>query len=199
MAGLDWERQEKVKNYARIMHLLAFLEIGIAALFILVLLLTPLSTSLRNLLDLPQHLRVALYFVTIMLCFAIVSAPPNFYRGFLIPRSFGLLSQRLRVWLLDGLKAGVLGLMIGLGIMVFVYWLLANFPDLWWLLAAVFLILLTAVMTNLALVIIAPLFYRMEPLADISLGERLVRLVEKEGEEGGGSIHYKSEQQSYYR
>jgi len=181
MAGLDWERQEKAKNYARIMHLLAFLEIGIAALFILVLLLTPLSTSLRNLLDLLQPLRVALYFVTIMLCLAIVSAPLSFYRGFLLPRSFGLSSQRLRGWLLDGLKAGVLGLIIGLGIMVFVYWLLANFPDLWWLLAAVFLILLTAVMTNLAPVIIVPLFYRMEPLADISLEDRLVRLVEKAG------------------
>jgi hypothetical protein len=39
----------------------------------------------------------------------------------------------------------------------------------------------------------------MEPLADISLGERLVRLAERAGEEGGGSIHHKSEQQSYYR
>lgn len=182
MAGLDWERQEKAKNYARIMRPLAFLELGIAALFILVLLLTPLSTSLRNLMDFPQPLRVALYFATIMLCFAIVSAPLSFYRGFFLPRSFGLLSQRLRGWLLDGLKAGVLGLILGLGIMVFVYWLLANFPDLWWLLAAVFLILLTAVMTNLAPIIIVPLFYRMEPIADISLGERLVRLAERAGE-----------------
>jgi STE24 endopeptidase len=89
MAGIDWERQGKAKNYARIMRPLAFLEIGIAALFILVLLLTPLSTSLRNRLDLPQHLRVALYFVTIMLCFAIVSAPLSFYRGFLIPLASG--------------------------------------------------------------------------------------------------------------
>ncbi len=175
-----------------------FLEIGIAALFILVLLLTPLSTSLRNLLDLLQPLRVALYFVTIMLCLAIVSVPLSFYRRFLLQRGFGLLSQRLRGWLLDGLKAGVLGLIIGLGIMVFVCWLLANFPDLWWLLAAVFLILLTAVMTNLAPIIIVPLFYRIEPIADISLGERLVRLAERAGEEGGGSIHYKSEKQSYY-
>ncbi len=59
MAGLDWERQKKAKNYARIMRPLAFLELGIADLFILVLLITPLSTSLRNLLDFPQPLRVA--------------------------------------------------------------------------------------------------------------------------------------------
>ncbi len=34
MAGLDWERQEKARSYARIMRPLAFLEIGIAAFFI---------------------------------------------------------------------------------------------------------------------------------------------------------------------
>jgi STE24 endopeptidase len=96
MAGLDWERQEKARSYARIMRPLAFLEIGIATFFILVLLLTPLSTSLRNLLDFPQPLRVALYLTTIMLCFAIVSAPLSFYRGFLLPHRFGLLSQILR-------------------------------------------------------------------------------------------------------
>lgn len=73
-------------------------------------------------------------------------------------------------------------MILGLGIMVFIYWLLENFPDLWWLLAAAFLILLTAVMTNLAPIIIVPLFYRMEPLDDISLGEKLVRLAEKAGE-----------------
>jgi len=59
MAGLDWERQEKAKKYARIMRPPAFLELGIAALFILVLLITPLSKGLRNKLDFPQPLRVA--------------------------------------------------------------------------------------------------------------------------------------------
>jgi hypothetical protein len=59
MAGLDWGRQEKAKNYSRMMRPLAFLELGIIALFILILLLTLLSTSLRNLLDFPQPLRVA--------------------------------------------------------------------------------------------------------------------------------------------
>lgn len=181
MAELDSERQEKARDYARMMRRLSFCGLGLAALFVLVLLLTPLSTGLRDLLGLPQPLRVALYFATLMLCFGIVSAPLSFYGGFVLPRRFGLLRQSLRGWLLDGVKAGVLGLLLGIGVIVFVYWLLASFPELWWLLAAAFLILLTAVMTNLAPIIIVPLFYRMTPLADASLGERLVRLAEKAG------------------
>ena len=82
MAGLDWEKQEKARNYVGIMRPLAFLEIGIAAFFILALLLTRISTSLSNLLDFPQLLRVALNFTTIVFCFAILSAPLNFYKGF---------------------------------------------------------------------------------------------------------------------
>jgi hypothetical protein len=54
MAGLDWEKQEKARNYVGIMRPLAFLEIGIVALFILVLLLNPISTSMRKLLDFIQ-------------------------------------------------------------------------------------------------------------------------------------------------
>jgi hypothetical protein len=34
MAGLDWERQEKARSYARIMRTIAFSEIGIATFFI---------------------------------------------------------------------------------------------------------------------------------------------------------------------
>ena len=181
MAELDLERQERAKDYARVMRRLALLELGIAAFFIMVLLLTPLSTGLRNMLDLPQPVRVALYFATLMLCFGVVSAPISFYGGFVLPRRFGLLRQSLRGWLLDGVKAGVLGLIIGIGVMVFVYWLLESFPDLWWLLASAFLILLTVVMTNLAPIIIVPLFYRMVPVADVSLVERLVRLAKKAG------------------
>jgi hypothetical protein len=52
---LDSERQGQAKDYARIMRRLSLFELDLAAFFILVLLLTPLSTGLRNLLDLPPR------------------------------------------------------------------------------------------------------------------------------------------------
>jgi STE24 endopeptidase len=179
MADLDSERQEQAKDYARMMRRISFLELGLTALFVLVLLITPLSTGLRNLLDLPQPLRVAIYIATLMICLGVISAPLSFYGGFVVPRRFGLLHQRLRDWLLDGVKAGVLGLFLGVGIIVFVYWLLESFADLWWLIAAAFLMLLTIIMTNLAPIIIVPLFYRMKPLNDVNLVDRLRRLADK--------------------
>jgi STE24 endopeptidase len=62
--------------------------------------------------------------------------------------------------------------------MVLVYWLLGSF-DLWWLFAAAFLILFSVAMTSLAPILIVPLFYKLEPLADANLRERLMRLAER--------------------
>lgn len=183
---LDVERQEKARDYARIRHRLSFLDLGLGFFFLLLLLLTPLSVGLRNLLDFPQPLRVALYFATLMLCLGIVSAPLSFYRGFVLPRHFGLSIQSLRGWLRDGIKGAALGFLLGIGAMVLLYWLLGSFPHLWWLFAALFLLFFTVLMTNLAPIIIVPLFYRLEPLADANLRERLVRLAQRAQTRVGG-------------
>lgn len=179
MAELDLKRQQKAKAYAKAVRRLSFVELGLSGILILILLLTPLSASLRDVLDFPQPLRVAFYFASLMIFLGIASAPLSFYGGFVIPRRFGLLSQSLRSWLLDGMKRGTLGFLLGIGIIVCVYLLLGSFPDLWWLFAAVFLVLLTVVMSNLAPIIIIPLFYKVEPLADVGLRERLERLTER--------------------
>ena len=179
MAELDPERQEKAKAYARIMRRLFFFELGLGIAFLLVLLLSPLSRWLAGLLDLPwSSLQVASYIATLMVCFGILSAPIRFYGGFVLPHRFGLSVQRLRDWLVDEVKGGGIAFVLGVGGMIFLYWLLANF-ELWWLFAAAFLILLAVVMTNLAPILIVPLFYKLEPLADEGLRERLVRLAER--------------------
>jgi STE24 endopeptidase len=179
MAELDLERQEKAKAYAKIMRRLSFFELGLGGIFILALLLTPLSIGLRDLLDFPQPFKVALYFATLMICYGIVFAPLNLYGGFVLPHRFGLSVQNLKSWLFDELRGGVISFLLGIGIMVLLYWLLGSFPDLWWLMAAGFGILLAVVMTNLAPIIIVPLFYKLEPIADANLRERLVRLTER--------------------
>ncbi len=180
MAELDRNQQEEAKAYARTMRRLSFLELGLGGICILTLLLTPLSIGLRNLLDFPWPLPVALYTATLMICFMILSIPLSFYRGFVLPHRFGLSVQNVKGWLLDEVKAGVIGFVLGIGVMILLYWLLGSF-HLWWLFAAGFLILFTVVMANLAPLLIVPLFYKMEPLTDASLRERLMRLAQRAG------------------
>lgn len=148
MAELSLVRQRETKDYAKEMRRPSFLEVGLGGLAILILLFSTLSIGLRDVLGFPQPARVAISVATLMTCCGIASAALSFCGGFVLPRRFSLSVQNLRGWLLGEVKAGALGFLLGIGVMVFPYWLLGDFPNSWWLLAA-FLILLTVVMTKL--------------------------------------------------
>jgi STE24 endopeptidase len=175
----DPHRQVKAKEYARLNRRLLLLELGLGAGFMLALLLSGLSGGIRDLLDMPQPARVALYFVIVALGYGVMSIPVIVYRGFVLPHRYGLSCQSWRRWLADEGKAGILGLALGTCLVVVVYTFLESFPHVWWLLAFAFGAVATVVMTRLAPVLIVPLFFKLEPLADAELRARLVRLAER--------------------
>lgn len=112
---------------------------------------------------------------------ALVAFPLDVLAGFVLPRRAGLLSQSFRGWLADRAKGLVLGGVLALVVVEAVYALLAWSPGRWWLWSAGLLgagaILLTAVVP----IWIVPLFYRLTPLADATLRERLLALARRAG------------------
>jgi STE24 endopeptidase len=176
---LDELRQKKAREYARITRRLFFIDLALGAIFLLVLLFSGLSSGLRNFLDFPQSARVALYFLIAVISYGIISAPLDFYRGFILPHRYGLSHQSLKSWLADEAKGGILALTLGTTLVVVIYLFLDTFPQTWWLLAFAFMVLVTVVLTNLAPVLILPLFFKTEPLADQELRKRLLSLAER--------------------
>jgi len=177
--ALDPQRQEKAREYAGITRRLFFVNLALGAVFLLVLLFSGLSSGLRNLLDFPQSARVALYFLIVMVSYGIVSAPLDFYSGFILPHRYGLSCQSLRSWLADEAKGGILALVLGTGLVVVIYLFLETFPQTWWLLAFAFVVLVSVILTNLAPVLILPLFFKTRPLDDTELRKRLLSLAER--------------------
>ena len=175
----DAQRQEKAREYASLTRRLFFVDLALGAILLLAFLLSGLSSGLRNLLDYPQSARVALYFVTLVLGFSILSAPLDFYRGFVLPHRYGLSCQSFGSWLADEAKSMALMLVLGAGLVVVIYLFLEAFPETWWLLAFAFLVLVSVILTNLAPVLILPLFFNTEPLADPELRTRLLSLAER--------------------
>lgn len=175
----DPQRQKQAREYARETRRLFFLELAFGAVFLLALLLSGLSGGLRNFLDYAQPVRVALYFLVIVLSYGILSAPLGFYRSFVLPHRFGLSNQGWRAWLVDEAKRDILGLSLGMGFVVVIYLFLHSFPQSWWLLAFAFVTLVTVIMTRLAPVLFLPLFFRLQPLADPELRGRLLSLAER--------------------
>jgi STE24 endopeptidase len=177
----DARRQEKAREYARITRRLFLVELAIGAVFLLVFLFSGLSTGLRDLLDFPQPARVVLYFLILLISYGIISFPLGFYAGFILPHRYGLSIQSLRSWLADEAKSGALASGLGTSLVLVVYLLLGAFPKTWWLLAFVFVALVSVLLTNLAPVLILPLFYKTEPLADSELRQRLLSLARRSG------------------
>ena len=116
-AVLDPERQQKAKEYARIRHRLLVADLAIAALYVLVLLLSGLSVWFKAqlLLVTTQSLVViALYFVAFSIVYGLLGFPLSYYAGYVLPHRYGLSTQSLRGWLADQAKGSALGLAIGL-------------------------------------------------------------------------------------
>ena len=176
---LDPQRQEKASEYARLRRYLFFVDLILGAVFLLVILFSGLSSGLRNLLDFPLLARVALYFLVLILSYGALTFPLNIYSGFMLPHRYGLSNQSLRSWFADELKGLLLALTLGMALLVVIYLFLDAFPGTWWLLAFALVVLVSVILTRLAPVLILPLFFKVVPLSDTDLRERLLRLAER--------------------
>jgi STE24 endopeptidase len=127
-----------------------------------------------------------IYFIILIAAYGVLSAPLSYYRGFVLPRRYGLSNQSLTGWLSELLKAGILALALGAGIVAASYWFITIVPQVWWLLAWGFVVLVSLILSILAPVVIVPIFFKMEPLADTELKERLEKLTKQAGVEVGG-------------
>ena len=111
---------------------------------------------------------------------ALLTFPLAWTRGWWLPRRYGLLHQSLRGWLADRAKAALLAGALGLAAVEVVYALLHATP-LWWLWAAVVFLVANVALAFVFPVWIVPLFYRLTPLADEELRERLLTLARRAG------------------
>lgn len=183
---LDPERQQQAREYARIGRYLSLAEMVAAAVLLALLVFAGFSERLAGSFSLPVIPAVIIYFLILVAAYRIITAPISYYSGYVLPRHYGLLKQSLSGWLGDLVKAGALMLVLGIAIVAIVYWLIIVQPQLWWLFSWAFLVFISIVMSVLAPVLLVPLFFKMKPLADSELRERLEKLVKRAGVKIGG-------------
>jgi STE24 endopeptidase len=176
---LDIKRQELAKRYARLMRRLSFAELAVVGILLLVLVFSGVSARMSYFLSFPQPWASALYFVILVVGLGIIMMPLTYYQGFILPRRYGLSNQKLGAWLADRAKASALGVLLGLGIVIVVYWLLDRFSDVWWLWAGILLFLLILLLTRLTPTLLLPIFFKLEPLNDEELRQRLMNLAKR--------------------
>jgi STE24 endopeptidase len=119
--------------------------------------------------------------VLLSLANEIGSAPLGWYTGHVVERRYGLSNQSLAQWLKDEVKSLLIGIVIGCAGATLVYFLIRRSPDWWWLSAGALFTLIIVGLTNLAPVLLLPLFYTVKPLNREALRARLIALAEHAG------------------
>jgi STE24 endopeptidase len=168
-------------RYHRLQMRLVLLGFGVTLVYLLTVLATGAGHTLAQYAArvIPARWgQVALVALALGAAHGALSLPVTLVRGYWLPRHFGLLHQPLGSWLLDRLKAILISGALALAALEVVYALLERTPH-WWLVAAAVFVVVQIVLTAAVPIWIVPLFYRLVPLADDALRDRLLALARR--------------------
>ena len=184
MTTLNPERQQQAKQYARIRRRLWLVNQTISAVYALAWLFAGWSIALRDWLATispnPWFL-VAGFLVIFGGIYSVLTLPLGYYSGFILPHHFDQSNQTFKDWIIDQLKGLAIGAPIGLLLLELLYLALRVTGDLWWLWAAGGLLIFSVLLSNLAPILIMPIFNKFVPLGEehAELEGRLLNLAER--------------------
>jgi len=176
---LDQSRQKKAREYSRLRRRLGFVENGLLLVLLLSILISGASAWFTSLLSWPSPVTAMIYFVTLSVALGLLTFPLTYYRGFILSHRYGISIQKFGSWLSDLGKGAIISLFFGAIATGVVYWLLGAFPGFWWLLAWGIMTMVSVIMTIISPIFLVPLFYKVRPLENTELKERLKNLARK--------------------
>ena len=136
------------------------------------------------------YIQFLLFVFAIEILFSIVKFPYDYYADFVTEHRFKLSNQAFSKWLFRKLKGALVGSVLGVILLLAFYYLLIHFPQIWWLLFAGFFFVFQIVVAQLFPTIILPMFYKLKPLSNETLYDRLNKLVEKFGYKMSGVFSF---------
>lgn len=123
--------------------------------------------------------------IALLVAFVVISGaldlPLSWYQTFVLEQRFGFNKMSLRLWLVDLLKSGLIGALIGLPIVALILWMMAATGSLWWLWAWLFWMGFNLLLLVIYPTLIAPLFNKFAPLEDETLRARVTTLMQRCG------------------
>jgi len=142
------------------------------------------SLSLQNYLQSfseNSYLVFILFVFTIGIFSSIIFMPINIYTEFYLEHKYKLSNQTFFKYFLENVKSLLVGLVIGIPILLLFFFVINQFGDLWWLVFASAMFLISVVLSQIFPIIILPIFYKILPLNDEELKSRISNLAKGAG------------------
>lgn len=189
----------EARSYNRIRRWLSLADMAVGIAFLIVLLVTGWTGTLRDL-SLRMGFEVYsfalfLYLAMLLLLSKIVGFALDFY-GFSLEHRYGLSNQRRRSWIWDQAKEWIVGLVLATIIVEILYFIIRQSPEHWWLIAWAVFTGLFVLFAQIAPVLLFPIFYKFEPLDNDDLKQRLTKLGERAGTRVRGVYKWKLSEKS---
>lgn len=112
---------------------------------------------------------------------SIVFFPLNFYSSFILEHKYKLSNQTLLKYFTEGFKSAIVSGVIGIPILILFYFILKEFGDAWWLIFATAMFFISVILSQLFPIVIFPIFYKVKPIEDEQLKERIKTLAKDAG------------------
>jgi STE24 endopeptidase len=107
---------------------------------------------------------------------SIVFFPVNYFIEFYLEHKYNLSNQTFWKWIWEDLKETLVGSAIGIPLLLIFYFVLNQFGNLWWLPFSVIMFFVSVFLAKIVPIIILPLFYKITPIEDEDLKNRIMNL-----------------------
>lgn len=136
-----------------------------------------LEVYLSNFFD-NSYLHFIAFIIVVGFVGSVLSFPISYYTGYHLEHKYNLSNQTFWKWILEGLKGLMVSLVIGIPILLIFYFSLNYFGNIWWLPFAIIMFFISVVLSQIFPILIFPIFYKITPIEDEILKERINNLAQ---------------------
>jgi len=184
---LDEEKQQQARRYEKEKRLLGLTGLFLSLSILLLFYYSGLSRGLAQDFNRNSIILTFLGYVAVLyFLFFLFQFPLSLYASYFHEHKWNFSNQAFRGWLWDQAKAFLVGLVVLNLVLGVLFYLMAYYPRLWWLIAGFAMAIVSIVFSTILPVVILPIFNKYTPIQDDELTESLRKILGREGLKSSG-------------
>jgi len=184
---LDKEKQEQARRYEKENRMLGLASMALSLVTLLSFYFTGLSAWAANLFIGSSIVWTFIVYLALFLAVVvIISLPLNFYSSYSHEHKWKFSNQTVKTWLWEKAKSLVVGLLILYVLLGLLFWIMAHFAQIWWLIAGIGMAIASVIFATIFPVVILPIFNKYTPIQDKELTDHLENILSRGGLRSSG-------------
>lgn len=184
---LDKEKQEQARRYEKEKRMLGLAGMAVSLIALLSFYFTGLSVWAANVFSGSSIVwAFIVYWALFSAVLVVVSFPLNFYSSYSHEHKWNFSNQTVKSWLWEKAKSLIVSLLILVLLLGILFWIMAHFVQIWWLIAGIGMAFGSVILTTIYPVAILPIFNKYTPIQEKELTDHLEKTLSRGGLRSSG-------------